>query len=615
MRWKTLLVLVALFCGLGFLYRLRSAEEASGKGSTPVVFPVLPGFAQQRVSSLRIDNLERAVQLKLERDTVGNWFMTDPLAYPAEEGMLVTLFRTLSTAMGEPSGGIAPEELQLDPPRAVLELVQQGEAGPHTFRMDVGGVDLDQDRIYVRVYDHPAAVGGAPLVLRASRAIHSLIDHFPAEYRSRRTTELLGQDVIAVKRSGTVFLQDRGGLVDLALEADRGDGHWRTTTSPVVSLEPNAVGLVAVGAAGLRVERFTADQPSSWKIWGLEPPVFSIELSSRQGVTDVLDFGYPRDMGPTGTEPDAWFARRRGLDHVWEVDARDVQLLMRPVDDLYDQLLIRSHREDLVSVRLEAEDGRVLLLERVGDFEKKTWTVREEGSDATPFLADFGRVRDVISAIESAQLEYPEGIAFDPALASGSIQVTNRTGLRFGGRLGRPYSDPQTGLVGRVFLRTGDELPAVAEETVSELVTLGLGDFRSDIVHQLRPADVYSLALTYDGRTFTYLHPTDREWVVSETRFDAPKDLTNGLDTLLRIRAEEWLDGFDDEGLTERVRIDVTPKRGAEPLSFTLGRLPDGGLVCLGAGHAAQVSERQLADYRTRWGTGLHEGLVGLFAE
>ena len=87
MRRGTLLFLVLLVLGLGYL-ALQKEREAARGGPAVAEFLLRPELALERVKSVRIEHLERGVVLELERDAQGRWFLTDPLEYPAQGALI-----------------------------------------------------------------------------------------------------------------------------------------------------------------------------------------------------------------------------------------------------------------------------------------------------------------------------------------------------------------------------------------------------------------------------------------------------------------------------------------------------------------------------------------------
>ena len=100
MRRRTLVALALFVLVLGYLQLRRQEEHASG-AVDPLQHPLLVGLAPERVRSVRVDHLTRAVQVKLERDAAGSWFLTDPIAYPAVDSLVRTLLATLMRSTGD----------------------------------------------------------------------------------------------------------------------------------------------------------------------------------------------------------------------------------------------------------------------------------------------------------------------------------------------------------------------------------------------------------------------------------------------------------------------------------------------------------------------------------
>ena len=82
MKKGTLFFLVFLSVALFFLWKEKEEDKADA-GPQLAQYPLFPRLLKDKVKSVRIDNIERSVQVKLERDAFGSWFMTDPLPYPA----------------------------------------------------------------------------------------------------------------------------------------------------------------------------------------------------------------------------------------------------------------------------------------------------------------------------------------------------------------------------------------------------------------------------------------------------------------------------------------------------------------------------------------------------
>jgi hypothetical protein len=590
-RRSTLLLLLLLVAGLSVLWRVRERERSRGGLELPE-YPLLPGLAAERVRALRIDHLERSIQVGLERDAAGRWFLTDPVAYPAQDSLVRTLLQTLALAQGEPADEVDPAQVALDPPLAVLECTQVEPLGERTLRLELGAVALDPDLVHTRVPGHPSASGGAA-IFRTVRTLLTTLDRNPDDYRDPRATPLLAQQVTSFRRRGALFLAEEGHLCDLSFDALLEPDGWRQVSAPQVALDPNGILLLVRGAAELTVQRFVDDSPEDLSRYGLEPPAFTVELQDERGTPCTLRFGQPEAGAERPLEELTWFCLREGFAHVWQVEARAVGLLSRPAELLYDSRVLRVLRQDVVALELEG-DGRLLELERG----EQGWVVRAgagrgaPGEDAYP--ASPGAVEDLLGLLERTQLgDYQPGVPFaeeDPPLA---FHVRTKGGARLGGRIGRPWRDARSGAQGRLYLRDGDELVGLIGEEVAELCRRPLSSLRGKHLHRLQESLVRAVELSWrapggEQRRYTFVNDGNNSWTPEGQRIGAPPDFVRSLDALLNLAVLAWLDGPVAE-LTDSVAVRVRPLSGEE-LPFTLGRDAGGhALVVTGAGQQAEI--------------------------
>jgi hypothetical protein len=611
------LVLLALLVLIFLALRFARGRETEVRVASSVQEPLCPGLEKERISRVRIDHLERGFQLRIERDARGSWFLTDPIAYPALDELLRTQVEVVERALGERVADPDLAEIGLDPPLVVVELDQEADAAPRTFRLEIGEVDLDPDLVYVRVpsrgTDDARESGG---VFRTLRTLYTTLDRNPDDYRSRRVTSLDARSVARIVRRGTIFDAERGGEIDLAFEAVLEPEGWICKDPPIVRLDPIGMGLLARGSAELEVERFADDAPRSWAAYGLDPPRFSVEIYDAAGAKTVLDFGTPEVVGPALAEPDEWYARRAGFPHVFAIETRAAKLLSVPEDSLYDTLFLRAKSDDVAELECTAE-GRTLLLRR----DVEGWTVSESAAGDPPpesaFRADPARVQDALSILEHLQVTYPPDFVLVPEDPPLAISVRTRDGLVFGGRIGKPWRDTALGASGHGYQRYGDERAGWIGEGAVDVARSTLESFRSHTIHSVRETDVSAMRIRRGDTEHGYVQASPLEWFVEGTSLPAPRSLTNALEVLLSLEAERWLD-------------DVAPESLVDPLAFRL-RLPDrelafriargelvegvATLLCEEDGHVAEVSRQALANFRESWGKDLMDGLSELFPE
>lgn len=582
MRRTTLLGLVVLVVLLGWLWLQKEREILEGGPRVDEV-ALCPGLETELVRAIRIDNLERSVQVKLERDTAGRWFLTDPVPYPALAALVRTLLTTLETARGEPAREVDVHEVGLDPPRAVVECVLGGAGGERTIRVELGGEDVVPDRIFARVPGHPGAEAAGGDVFRTTRALANTLDRIPDDYRDRRATSLPATEVTALRRRGQVYIAEYGGRVNLDFDALSESDGWKRVTLPTVTLDPTAIGLLVRGAAELQVDGFADDSPTDVAIYGLAEPAFTVELQALRGSPVVLCFGHPATERDVDVAELDWFCQREGYAHVWRVRAQDVNLLVRPAELFFDQRVLRVLRDDVASVELVGGGAKRVLARA-----KDGWTVRE--GDGPVYPGDPGAVEEVLAILEREELgEHLVDQAFqaeDPPL---SVTVVLRNDARQGGQIGRAARDERSGAQGRMYLRLGDEVAALVDDDVVEVCNRPLDAFRARSAHHVQESSVRSIELAHGDRRYVFVNAGDNRWRPQGQTLDAPDDFVQSLEQLLHPPVKRWLDAAAPAADEETIAVVVQPTAG-EALRFTLGRTADGAATCTGAdGERAEI--------------------------
>ena len=93
MHLRTLGILVVLVAVLAAVALWQTQREPSIVQAGPR--PLVPGLAREDVESIRVDNLERSVQLAMRQAPDGTWRIHDPLDYPVEGALMEMFFDAL----------------------------------------------------------------------------------------------------------------------------------------------------------------------------------------------------------------------------------------------------------------------------------------------------------------------------------------------------------------------------------------------------------------------------------------------------------------------------------------------------------------------------------------
>lgn len=618
MSWKSLLVMLVLVAGLLYLNSRREKDLQEALSKVDAEYTLFPAFQPQLVTELRIDNVERAYQIKFERDAQGVWYLTDPVPYPATGAIVSSVLNAIHSGLAQRVENTDLASLGLELPKVVVHIEQVLDGTTQSFRLDLGDPELNQDRIFARAQEGSS---GEAQVVSVTRAIYNALVRFPNDYRDTSVWQINPANVIEFKRRGRVWSPRLQRELDLGFFMQRDGDQWQRVDGPQMSLNPQIAGFLVNSAARLKVGHFEQDMPPSLVNFGLEQPAFEIELTTGDQSPQTLAFGHPE--AASGAELTDWFFYRVGFPHIWSIDTEAVRMLITPAEDLYNPYLVQALREDIHKVELSL-GASTLLLEREAVLKESRWfmTLRDGERGERRFPVDLGPVKDLLAKLEGAEISYGEDLDFEASQRIGSLSIHTADGLVFGGELGERWKDSERGLVGYRYRRFGDDLPGLLDESLAELLVPGgidPADFRPPNIHSIRWADARRISLSYQNKEFIYTHSADdKRWTVDpgedKRKLDAPKAFSESVLSLLSLFAEEWLDDYDPSGLRNRLEVIVYDERG-NGLSFVLGEDAGGRLICLEDGSAAVVSEERMRVFEQSYKRGLLEGLIELFQD
>lgn len=559
MHLRTILVLllsVAVLGGLAWLVQGRE-ELAAETGAERAL---VPGLEYASIEELRVDNLERGLQMTLRRDDEGGgWDIVDPLVYPADGALLKLLMDALVLNRAEPWEGELGA-LALDPPRVVVEVSVRGDAG-RPRRIEVGGVDVDRQHVFVRVDG---------VLLRTLRNLDTTLERDLHEWRDRLLLGISPGSIVELRRHGRLPPVPGAEPEDLTLEAVN-DGGWRATRPYQVALAPEGIGPLLTTLAYLRVDGYEDDAPTDLALYGLDPAELTLEVSTVQGERHVVRLS----RAPGGGR---FLLHLEGSPHVYSLKPESLSWLLAPTDMLVDREIARTVRERVRALCLVA-DGRETRLESRG-FSWYLGTGEPGAEIATPRLADSDMVSDLLGAIESARvLELLPDVEWP---ASGEVHgvYLEVEGERMGGEIGPAYASP-LGTEGRLFRRLGDTLVGLVDAELLEVARADPDSLRSLVLHRVSELDLVQAKVEapFAGVRRTWTRDADGRWRPEGSEGEA-RDFAALVDRLLTVRATRFAEPgevFADETGTVGVRLlDVTGEtRAAFLLSLLAGQAED----------------------------------------
>jgi len=542
--WLCLLVLAIALAAWWQLGR----ERDEGLGTFDAA--LLEGLRRERVAAIHIDHLERGT-FHFERDSRGAWYLTDPISYPADEGVVTVLLDVASQSRATAVARVErdAQELGFDPPRAVVTFEERvGEGGGERIvehRVELGFLDLDGQRVNVRRDGR---------FLRTTRKLHTTIDRSLNDYRSRRVLDLDPRRVAAVDRSGSVQFELEGAPIPLDLHAIADGNRWRSLL-PEAELDPLDISLVTVGSAAILVDRFVDDRAGTLEAleeYGLAQPEFQVELHTYAGVSEVLGFGRKKPGG-------AWFLHRAGWPYVWGVTEEDVLRVTIPFEGLLDRRFARVARQAVEALVLRSPAGELRVARAGGSGGgAEAWTVAADG--AAPVPASTARVEEVLSRLELMELA---GFLLDRVGPTPELRCEVRLeagGRALGGRLGADETDAE-GRPALLFQRLGDEVLALCDPWLRELCESPLVSWRSLELLTVAEIDLVGLELTLGAEERRFVRSERGRWTPAGEEREA-LELLPALDPLLFLRAREHL-AQPGEALEDPIEVRLELRDGS----------------------------------------------------
>lgn len=556
----TTAVLFLLVAALGLAVWLQTERE------DPELFqdvqPLFEDLDARRVSLIRFENLERSIHLGIERDARGRWFLVDPIAYPARtEYVRLLLQAAHNQAWRVPRAEGQLAEKGLDPPRAVLQLVERlADGGQRQHRLELGDVDLD-GRVYVRTRDQ---------IFRTLRNLETPLEAPLHEWRSRAVFDLDARRIVEVQRRGVDF---RGPeQVPLGLDAVREGPTWRLTSPWSIHADPALLTGWSSALAALSVDSFASDwERVDLARFDLADPWFSLTLLDGNGVSQTVYFAR------VGAHS---FAKRADLPYVWELDPREVSKVTEDVREFFDETLVRVFRRDVDALLLQGPEHQI----RLEQPEEGRWTVSWREGDSEPWTpprpAHAPAVEGILATLEQEPVvayRWEDDVAQHfPEDQPVSAVWVEAGGYRHGGRVGEPFLTAAGSEV-CPFLREREDRVCLVPVALRALLDRSPWEFVSKILVDIR-GDQKLFQIVIGERTFH--RKPQGIWVGIDEDVDSnleARELFPVLDRLLPLKGSRHVLPEEQEELLEAVRIEIKPRGPREDArSLTVGRTAAG---------------------------------------
>ncbi len=214
----------------------------------------------------------------------GTWKLTEPVAAAAEQGDIEEFINAVARLRADEMVAEKPADLKpygLDKPEVTWKFLSGTK---EVLNLVVGAADKAGRRRYAKL-----AGGDVVFLLDPPTTARVL-----AEYRSR--------NVWAAPLDAAQVESVRYGYERNPFTLDKVDGQWEVGGKAGEAVKVQAVNDALDALSRLRLERYVLDKGADPKLYGLEPPVLTIEVRTRDGKRSL-------EIGRTEGESKRYYAR------------------------------------------------------------------------------------------------------------------------------------------------------------------------------------------------------------------------------------------------------------------------------------------------------------------
>ncbi|MFY9304654.1 MAG: DUF4340 domain-containing protein, partial [Rhodoluna sp.] len=509
------------------------------------------------------------------------WYLTDPLAWPAADGVLAKLKQIVTTNGADP----VPEELVAEaessfaPPKGFIEteeLLANGEV--RRVRIEVGALDIDGIRIFVKRDGK---------MLRTVRNIESIFEFTVHDFRSKRIFAMERGAVAEVERVGGWYKMDEP--IPLGMRARSTGGTWELLEPLRCTGDPLVFGVWTNYLSTIKAKRIVNDLPDiDYARFGLDQPWLTLRLKGFGGTEQALHLAQ-KDGNVYG--------RRNEEVTIFEFEPDAMSYFGEDVGNFYELQFARMERRDIKHVWIQQPE-QTLRFSRGPDGEG--WTVAGRATGVTEFgaefsvddqeFSDFLKETEVVEAQRMFTDVGPDEF-FGDGVRETSLYLEPYSGPRQGGRFAPVMTIPD-GTELAPFQRFGDAAAQGMAPEFAALADRSLESFLNRKIWEQTNTWLRKLTLSGDdGSMRAYERGDGFDWRDVSTKEPA-RDLDPVLDHLMFLKADRYTPlGAPRGALTGSVTVAFTDSEGQ--VSAAVLGVAESGEVRVRQGELEAVLDRQ----------------------
>ncbi len=291
-----------------------------------------------------------------------------------------------------------------NPLAALVEVYRVEYGDRHTLTFAEKDVDRDSGRFdrptFVRIDERDEA-------LRLEPRLVALLDRRGDYYQQRRLfpSERVPREEGSAERVDRLIgtrLEVREGK-ELKYVLVKGSDGWELSEPYRDALDPRARDAILEALPDVWAERFLpVDRSTDLKDLGLQEPDRVISVTRPDGGTVTLEVGKPSfetpsmRPGPDGKISSRSYARLKGFDRVFEIDAEKLNPVFVSLDTIRDNQIARFKSEDAREIHITTRKGSLVL---------RNDAPRRKKGETTPPKSDWKLVKPVEAVADTALMD------------------------------------------------------------------------------------------------------------------------------------------------------------------------------------------------------------------
>lgn len=533
MQKLTLLILVLVVGALGFGVWWSDQQVVEFEEA------LFPGLQSTDVISVRVDNVARDVQVRIDRDGEGGWILVDPIEAQADETLLGDLMDVIdSDRLRLVPGDVDAAVFGFEPPEIVFQVETRGG---ERRSVEVGAIDVAHNTVHLRVRGN---------IYRAPLRLHTSLNREIADYRRPYVFKARPESIGEYHRTG----ESLGGAHRFGYEFHAlldNDG-WRLVSPFSAGLHPGPMSLLLSNTLRIPVRSYFSGTLDTEAL-GFEPPERTLKMANLAGDALELQIGY-------GAGSPRFNCRALPGGDPFKTDADSVHRLEIPIELMLDRRVMRAARERVESIAIEREGLPTLNLARTDE----GWSTSEDGvtRPADPRL--FERFLANLETLLFYDMQEVGELSRDEVCGQVRfVGATEEWTLAIGGS----YNDG--GVECYRVQYVGDGIIGLLEFADSEFLKTRSAELRDHRLTHIDELSVKSLLLRSDDKSRQWNRDDQGRWT-REGKEDEAFEILALLDPVFNLRAERFVPGRFE--LEDSVVVEVVYTDG-KVAAYLLGRV------------------------------------------